>query len=382
MKRKRKKRKYDYSKLKSGLYLRLVGIGLIAFGIVFVFYRLVWQRNAGDWLVLRFQQLLGMDYWTAFNLYHNVFQNHSTAIWAAAIAAVFFLLLRTIMNWFEKYLDLVNEGIDALLSEEQEISFPPEMRATEQQLRQVQTELKKRALDVQLAEQRKNDLIVYLAHDIRTPLTSVIGYLNLLAEAPDMPREQMAKYVGITLDKAYRLEKMIDEFFEITRYHLQQITISRSIVDLYYMLVQVTDEISPVLAERGNTVRLEADENLTVYGDPDKLARVFLNILKNAAAYSFPNTEIFVAAEERENSVVISFTNKGKTVPREKLNTVFEKFSRLDEARSSNTGGAGLGLAIAKEIVTLHGGTITAESKNNTVTFTVTLPEDSAAKKE
>lgn len=378
MKGKHKKRNYDYTNLKSGLYLRLVGIAAAAMAVVFIFYRLIWHRKAGDWLVLLFQRFLRMDYQSAVDLYHYVFQNHSSAIWVLAIAVVFLVLLRTIMNWFEGYLDLVNEGIDALLSEEREIRFPPEMKATEQQLREVQTELKKRALDVRLAEQRKNDLIVYLAHDIRTPLTSVIGYLNLLEEAQDMPREQMAKYVGIALDKAYRLEKMIDEFFEITRYHLQQIAIVSKTTDLYYMLVQLADEITPMLSAGGNTLRLDADENLTVYGDPDKLARVFLNILKNAVAYSFPHTEILVSAEKVEKSVVISFTNRGKTIPAEKLNGIFEKFSRLDEARSSNTGGAGLGLAIAKEIVMLHGGTIEAASEKDSVTITVTLPADGA----
>ena len=102
---------------------------------------------------------------------------------------------------------------------------------------------------------------------------------------------------------------------------------------------------------------------------------MFNNVLRNAAAYSFPNSEIIIFAEEKDNSVIISFTNKGKTVPKVKLSAIFEKFYRMDEARASNTGGAGLGLAIAKEIVTLHGGRIRASSDNNTVTFTITLPK-------
>lgn len=232
--------------------------------------------------------------------------------------------------------------------------------------------LKERALKEETS--RKNDLIAYLAHDLKTPLTSVIGYLNLLDEAADMPIEQRAKYTRITLDKAYRLEKMINEFFDITRYNLHEISIQKEPIDLYYMLVQLIDELTPTLTAHGNTAVLHAPETLALSADPDKLARVFNNVLKNAAAYSYPDTEITIAAEEKAGAVTIRFTNQGKTIPPEKLSAIFEKFYRLDEARTSGTGGAGLGLAIAKEIVTLHGGTITAESAHDRVEFAITLP--------
>ena len=123
-----------------------------------------------------------------------------------------------------------------------------------------------------------------------------------------------------------------------------------------------------------NTVSLELNEKMTIYADPEKIARVFGNILKNASAYSYPNTTILVSAVQSEQHIAISFQNKGKTIPSEKLAALFDKFSRLDEARISDTGGTGLGLAIAKEIVLLHGGTIEAHSENETVTFTVQLP--------
>lgn len=221
---------------------------------------------------------------------------------------------------------------------------------------------------------RKNDLIVYLAHDLKTPLTSVIGYLSLLQEVPEMPAEQRARYIGITLDKAQRLEQLINEFFDITRYNLQQIHLEQESINLTYMLMQLTDEFYPILNAHGNTIRLQTDEELTVYGDAEKLARVFNNILKNAVAYSYPDTEITVRAEEREQEVHIFFCNKGKTISPHKLEAIFEKFFRLDEARSANTGGAGLGLAIAKEIVTIHGGSITASSEDELTTFHIVLP--------
>jgi two-component system sensor histidine kinase VanS len=167
---------------------------------------------------------------------------------------------------------------------------------------------------------------------------------------------------------------MVNEFFEITKYKSQKITLSKETIDLYYMLVQLSDELSPVLAPRGNTVTLHLDENLTIEADPEKLARVFNNILKNAASYSFPHTEIVISAEKLEHEVIIRIQNSGEDIPNEALASLFNKFYRVDQSRSSDTGGTGLGLAIAKEIVTLHGGAISASSKKHVVTFTVSLP--------
>lgn len=368
--------KADYTQLKTKLFIQLVGIMVMAFVIIIALYKVVWSNRGADWTVSVFQRLFMMDYERAVSLYHRIFRGNMETIWMLAVFTVFFVLLRVVLNLFTRYFDIVSQGIDALLKEKGEIQLPSEMLAVERRLNAVKQALEQRTAEAGQAEQRKNDLVMYLAHDIRTPLTSIIGYLSLIAEAPDMPGEQRDKYVRITLNKAYRLEKMVNEFFEITRYNLQQITLVKENIDLYYMLVQLTDELSPVLAENGNTVRLEADESLTVYGDPDKLARVFNNVLKNAAAYSFPDTEIVILAENKGGFVVITFRNKGNPIPEEKLATIFERFYRLDEARISNTGGAGLGLAIAKEIVALHGGAITAKSEEFAVSFVIALPAD------
>lgn len=263
--------------------------------------------------------------------------------------------------------------------------------------------------------QRKSDLITYLAHDLKTPLTSVIGYLSLLDEIPEMPCEQRCRYVGITLDKAKRLERLINEFFDITRYNLSHIELEVEPVDLSYLLVQMADEFYPLLAAHGNTVALSVEGRtvsaeepgpaLMIEADPGRLARVLNNLLKNAIAYSHEGTEIAVTVERvaREaavgtmppslctdpvaddgsvpgaqahepDAVRITVSDEGATIPSHKLKAIFDKFFRLDEARASATGGAGLGLAIAREIVELHGGTIGAASEAGRTTFTVELP--------
>lgn len=280
-----------------------------------------------------------------------------------------------IFRWVTGYFREVNQGIESLLADdEKQIQLSSEMLPFERKLNSVKQTLAERKMETALAEQRKDELVMYLAHDIRTLLTSVIGYLNLLEEDPNMPPEQRAARVHIVLEKAYRLETMVNEFFEITKYKSQKITLSKETIDLYYMLVQLSDELSPVLAPRGNTVTLHLDENLTIEADPEKLARVFNNILKNAASYSFPHTEILIFAEKLEHEVIIRFQNSGEDIPNEALASLFNKFYRVDQSRSSDTGGTGLGLAIAKEIVTLHGGAISTSSKNHVVTFTVSLP--------
>lgn len=224
------------------------------------------------------------------------------------------------------------------------------------------------------AEQRKNDLIVYLAHDLKTPLTSVIGYLTLLRDEPQISPELRARYTGIALDKAERLEELINEFFEITRFNLSHLTLELTTVDLTRMLEQTCSEFEPSFAEKQLRYTLELPPQMPCECDPDKLARVFDNLLRNANFYSFPDTEIRVSGEETRGLITLRFENSGPTIPREKLDRIFEQFFRLDSSRSSASGGAGLGLAIAKEIVRLHGGSICAASEDNRIVFTVTLP--------
>ena len=252
--------------------------------------------------------------------------------------------------------------------------FPKEYAEISAQMSEIKSTMQRHEQMLKEEASRKNDLIAYLAHNLKTPLTSVIGYLALLDEAQDMPIEQKTKYVNIALSKALRLEKLINEFFDITRYNLQQIDLEKESINLCHMLVQMTDEFYPLLNAHGNQTEVCVDEEVTVYGDSMKLARVFNNILKNAIYYSYPDTTIKIWAESTDTDVWIYFCNKGKTIPAGKLNSIFEKFFRMDEARSTNTGGAGLGLAIAKEIITLHGGKITAESENESTTFRISLP--------
>lgn len=224
------------------------------------------------------------------------------------------------------------------------------------------------------AEDKKNEIIMYLAHDIRTPLTTVIGYLSLLHEAPDMPEEQKEKYVKVALDKADRLEKLINELFEITKYNAHTVMLKKEKIDLHCLIAQVIDELYPTLTANGNTAVFLAEDDLSLCADPEKLARVFSNILRNAAAYSYPNTEIHITAKKIDHNVQITFQNCGKTIAPDQLNSIFEKFHRLDDARLSDTGGAGLGLSIAEEIIHLHDGTIIASSENETISFVITLP--------
>lgn len=333
------------------------------------------QQPFAEGFVRLCQNAFQMSYGEALVIYNQLFRNNKSW-WLAGglfllLLIVFYYSLLRVLKYFHE----VNAGLDQLIEEsDHEITLSPEMDFMAAKLNKIKSSLAKRERDAKDAEQRKNDLVVYLAHDIKTPLTSVIGYLSLLDEAADMPRAQQAKYIGVTLEKAYRLENLINEFFEITRFNLQTIVLNTEAINLPFMLQQLADEFYPMLAPGEKKVVVDAPEGLVLRGDADKLARVFNNVLKNAIAYSYDNSTIEISAAQTETAVVICFANYGATIPAQKLDTIFEKFYRLDYSRSTNTGGAGLGLAIAKEIVTAHGGTIVAESNQGHTVFTVTLP--------
>ncbi len=374
--------KSNFSRLKRKLLLQSLLTVSIA-GLVGLFFQNVFidgllEKPFANWFISFVEKVFYMDDASAKSIYSVLFRYNKASLLAIGFIVLAVVVFYFVLSRFMHYFNQISNSIDRLAEESQEpIQLPPELDFMQNKLNTIKSTLEKRAADSKEAEQRKNDLVVYLAHDIKTPLTSVIGYLSLLSEASDMPESQRNKYVDITLEKAYRLEQLINEFFEITRFNLQTIVLNKEEINISYMLMQIADEFYPMLEPGKRTIAVKAEDNLTVYADPDKLARVFNNILKNAVAYSYPESEITVAAYQNEESIIIEFINLGKPIAQEKLQTIFEKFYRLDAARSGFTGGAGLGLAIAKEIVAAHGGSISAASSVENTIFTVKLPSHS-----
>lgn len=313
---------------------------------------------------------------SARHWYWRVIENNKDFFLVIGFLCLFSLFFYAALSKMVKYLNQVETGIDNIvLDSADSIHMITELKPIETRLNEIKQILKKQEQEVIEGEKKKNDLIVFLAHDLKTPLTSIVAYLTMLDSYQDMPEEERQRYTHIALEKSIRLGELISEFFEITKFNLQDIVLEPVELNLSMMLEQLADELYGVLREKNLTCEVEAAEDMVVYGDADKLARVFDNILRNAVSYCYPNTKIRIQAEMTEEGNRIVFSNRGKQIPKEQLGTIFEKFYRLDEARHSTTGGAGLGLAIAKEIVELHGGTIRAESDEEETRFIVMLPK-------
>lgn len=303
--------------------------------------------------------------------------------------AMFTVLFISVVGWIIiffyywlktfRYLERLIYATEELYESDNLIELPDELKEVENILNEIKLKIQHNERAAREAEQRKNDLVVYLAHDLKTPLTSIIGYLTLLKEEQEISPELRQKYLSITLDCAERLEDLINEFFEITRFNLTHITLEMSRVNIKRLFEQIVFEFGPVMREKNLSCRIEADSDLVIRCDGDKIQRVFDNLVRNAVNYSFSGTEILLRVMDRGDNIVCTCENHGNTIPEEKLERIFEQFYRLDAARATRSGGAGLGLAIAKEIVELHGGRIRAESRNEIIRFTVVLPKGVAA---
>lgn len=286
-------------------------------------------------------------------------------------------LIIFISCWIQtlKYLENIIAATKNIYTvDDQAIELPSELHDVEKDMNLIKTNFKRSQQHAKEAEQRKNDLVVYLAHDLKTPLTSVIGYLTLLRDESQISEELRTKYLSISLKKAERLEDLINEFFEITRFNFTTLTLDLSSVNLTRMIEQTVYEFKPMLSEKGLQCTISAASDIMINCDANKLQRVLDNLMRNAVNYSFSSTTIELLVIQNNEGVKLKVLNHGNTIAKEKLDRIFEQFYRLDTARTTQNGGVGLGLAIAKEIVELHGGTISALSENETIIFEVAIP--------
>lgn len=377
--------KNNYRKLKLTILLQAVFVTALAVLIGGFLLTYLVDGPYNDQITKAFLDILmafHLDEESAREWYWKLIGHNKQFFMVIGFLVLFSILFYIALTKMTKYLIQVEEGIDNIVSDsEQPIELITELAPIESRLNEIKTTLKRQEQAAIEGEKKKNDLVVFLAHDLKTPLTSIMAYLSMLDAHPDMPEEERIKYTKISLEKSLRLGELISEFFEITRFNLQDIVLEPMELNLTMMLEQLADEMYAVLQNKHLTCMVNAEEELMITGDADKLARVFDNLLRNAVAYCHADTKILIQAERTQTGVKIVFSNFGETIPERDLQMIFEKFYRMDGSRSSATGGAGLGLAIAKEIVELHGGSIFAQSKDGRTDFIVTLPKKMAEKR-
>jgi len=277
-----------------------------------------------------------------------------------------------------KYLDEIASGLQIIASGNLNYRIKEkgndEIRNIAYNINNMAKEIGDKIQAERVAEKAKTDLITNVSHDIRTPLTSVMGYLGLVIDNRYENDEEMNEYLNIAFNKAERLKLLIDDLFEYTKLNNTGITISKTQVNLSEFLSQLLEEFFPTLSNNNLSVYKKFEnEKLIVSMDTLKMLRVFENILTNAIKYSYKPGEIIVALYEDNGYAMIVFRNKGDNITKEKADKLFERFYRTDESRNSNTGGSGLGLAISKNIVELHGGNIWAQSIGNSINFYIKL---------
>ena len=367
-----------YDRLKWKLLLRAAAGALGALAVTAALWQVadsLWGQAMAQGVERLCLDLFSMEEEAAQGMYQRLFRE-GWLYWAAGLGAVYLLgAFYVVLGRFTRWLDRIGAAVHQVVDETGEpVSRLRELSPLERDLRAIQSSLAAGRAQAKEAEQRRQDLVAFLAHDLKTPLTSVLGYLNLLHDDPGLTVEQRTKYTAIALDKANRLGELIGEFFDITRMDFAALGERGELIQLTLLLEQLSDEFYPAFAEKDLTCKCDIAPRLTVRGDADKLARVFDNVLRNAVSYSAPGGEVEIQAAERAGWAEIAIRNQGLEIPEQELTNIFQKFYRLDQARSTRTGGAGLGLAIAREIVERHGGAIRAESDGRRTSFVIRLP--------
>lgn len=226
-------------------------------------------------------------------------------------------------------------------------------------------------------EKSKMELITNVSHDLRTPLTSIIGYLNLLRHDDYGNLDEHKRYIQNTYNKTQQLKKLIDDLFEYTRLTSGAAQLSIQSVDLTGLLEQILTEFEPIAQEHSLTVsRFSERDHLTGMADAEKFVRAIDNLLMNALKFSDKPGEIAVRLLERGGQARLEIENRGKPITKEQEQLLFERFYKADSSRNDPAmlPGAGLGLSIAKSIAELHGGQIGLEHRNGRFTFYIELP--------
>lgn len=224
-------------------------------------------------------------------------------------------------------------------------------------------------------KQSKDDLITNVSHDLRTPLTSIIGYLRLIEDRQFKNEDDILKYTHTAYLKSIQMKSLVEDLFEYTKVSQSNPHLTINTINVDSMLQQLAASFELEAKQKHFVITSQCTpKDLEITGDAEKIGRVFNNLITNALKYGNGGKNIFLSAKQINDTVIFEVANDGEKVPAEALGKLFDRFYRVEGSRSKATGGTGLGLAIAQSIVEMHNGTIEAHSNDKRTSFVIQLP--------
>ena len=295
----------------------------------------------------------------------------------------FVFFTKKIVDYFEQIDRGIEEFSEGNFDIEFEVRNEDELSNMARNLNRTTGEINRILAKERDEEKSRKEFITCIAHDLRTPLTSVIGYLQLVmakAHASRSNEELQIKneeYVKIAYEKAIRLQGLIEELFSFTKTDSTELRLHLEEIDVVKLMEQLADECYPSLQEAGLALEFKTSaEVIKIEADGELMARAIANLLTNGIKYGKDGKKIIIDLyRENENSDLhIRIINYGRLIPEKDIDHIFDKFYRVEDSRSLQTGGAGLGLAITQNIVKLHGGCVNVRSDLSGTVFEIVLP--------
>jgi signal transduction histidine kinase len=312
-----------------------------------------------------------------FVLLHESVGVIPTMIIVGLVLFVFYVVVLSFRHI--RYLEEIGRAVQRLSTGQLDHKIPirtrDEMGKLAENINIMSAKLKSSMEEERQAVQAKQELITNVSHDLRTPLTSIKGYLQYIHENRYKDEVELMYYADIAYQKTLRLERMVNDLFEYTRVAYGQTKLKLVPIDLRELLGQLSAELRLMAEEAGMELAMDGpEERVMIKADGDKLVRVFENLISNAVRYGRDGRRVDIRLRQSGEMAEVRVINYGEPIPRKDLPYIFDRFHRVDKSRSADTGGTGLGLAIARNIVELHQGTITAASDEAQTCFTVKLP--------
>lgn len=298
-----------------------------------------------------------------------------TKVWTSILLLYLFVISFKKINNISKIIVSLRKISSGDLESSITVNTKGETREVAENINKIMEKFRLAIEEEKVSQQSKNELITNVSHDLRTPLTSILGYLELIDKDRYRDEVELRYYIDIAYKKAQSLNYLINDLFELTRMNSVSLKFNKKNINLAELIGQIDVEFYAQLKKNNMESRLDIEEdNFIIDADGNKLVRAFENLISNAIKYGKDGKFIDIKLYKEENNSITEIVNYGDVIPSYELPYIFDRFYRVEKSRSSETGGSGLGLAIAKSIIEKHDGNIVAESNSNNTKFRIIIP--------